>query len=313
MITSLSQPATAEERESMGNTTTIQPKYTFSWGTASFFVFLHLGAALALLPSLFSWSGVAVAVLFYWLTASLGVCLGYHRYLTHRSLDVPKWVAYTLVTFGALSCENGPLKWVGQHRMHHAGSDTERDPHNAVRGFWWSHMGWMLFSHMEFDNKAVLLNYTKDINDDKYYQFLDKYFVLIQTAMGLAFLAIGGWSWVVWGIFLRLVVVYHVTWLVNSASHMFGYKNFKLEADLSTNCWWVGLLAFGEGWHNNHHAFAQSARHGLRPWEIDLTWMFISLLSALGLAKNIKVVELSPAGEASSNQTWFTGKISKAA
>jgi stearoyl-CoA desaturase (delta-9 desaturase) len=106
-------------------------------------------------------------------------------------------------------------------------------------------------------------------------------------------MAIGGISFVVWGIFVRLVFVYHSTWFVNSAAHYFGYVNFPIKDDLSTNCWWVGIIAYGEGWHNNHHAYPKSAKHGLRPWEIDMTWMAICVLKKLGLATNIKIAKIT--------------------
>ena len=118
--------------------------------------------------------------------------------------------------------------------------------------------------------------------------FLDKYFIHIQVALGIIFYLIGGISWVVWGIFVRIVLVYHVTWLVNSACHMWGYKNFELKDDLSTNCWWSAILSFGEGWHNNHHKHPKKAKHGLKLYEIDLTWVSIWVLYKLGLIKSIK-------------------------
>ena len=262
-----------------------------------FLTFVHLGALLALLPQAFSWSAVILMIFLHWLTASIGICLGYHRYLTHRGFDLPKWLAYTVVFIGTLACQNGPIKWVGQHRMHHAGSDTDEDPHNALKGFWWSHWNWMLFRHVTFDDTKFIESFAKDLTDDSFYQFLDKYFIAIQVAFGLILLAIGGLPFVAWGIFLRLVLVYHSTWFVNSAAHMFGYKNFKLKNDLSTNCWWVGLVAYGEGWHNNHHAFPKSARHGLKTWEIDMTWIAIFFLKLLGLATSVKVAELQPETE----------------
>ncbi len=276
----------------MSNIAAVKPKLKFNTGTTAYFIFLHAGALLALFPFAFSWSAVALMLFLHWLTASLGICLGYHRYLTHRGMDLPKWLARTLVFFGALACENGPIKWVAQHRMHHAGSDTDSDPHNAKNSLWWAHVGWMLYEHPEFDNKENIRNYSKDIANDPFYQFLDNHFIKIQFALGFLLFAIGGWPFVIWGIFLRLVLVYHSTWFVNSAAHAWGYKTFALENDLSTNCWWVGLIAYGEGWHNNHHAFPKSARHGLRPWEFDMTWMAISVLKALGLAANIKVAKL---------------------
>jgi stearoyl-CoA desaturase (delta-9 desaturase) len=273
-------------------------------------VSVHLMALLAFFPFAFSWSAVAVMFFLYWLTASLGICLGYHRYLTHRGFTAPKWLGYTLIFFGTLACQNGPIKWVGQHRMHHAGSDTPEDPHSAKKGFWWAHLNWMFNTHSKFDDKQVLRDYTKDFCEDKFYKFLDDYFILVQVAFGFALLAIGGLPWVIWGVFVRLVVTYHSTWLVNSAAHWYGYVTFPLKDDLSTNCWWVGLLAFGEGWHNNHHAFPKSARHGLRPWEIDMTWWALCVLEKLGLAKDIKVAQLTPNPDRDEKEApAFIGKV----
>ena len=283
----------------------------FCPGNAAFFLVLHAGAALAFVPAFFSWSGVAVMMVLYWVTASLGICLGFHRYLTHRSFELPRWLGYFFTLCGTLACENGPIKWVAQHRMHHAYSDQPLDPHNARRGFWWCHMGWMLYKN-HYDDPEKIASYSKDIRDDRFYQFLDRNFLWLQGGLAGVLFAAGGWSWVVWGVFLRLVVVYHATWFVNSAAHMWGYRNIRLKDDLSTNCWWVGLIAWGEGWHNNHHAFPSSARHGLLPWEIDLTWMSIALLKKLGLATQIKVARLYP-DKTCPDRSYFSGEIVKQA
>jgi stearoyl-CoA desaturase (delta-9 desaturase) len=262
---------------------------SISWNIIIYMAIIHVVALLAFFPQFFSWDAVLVAFIFYWLTAGIGVTLGYHRLVTHRSFEVPKWLEYFLVFCGTLACEGGPIAWVGLHRIHHKYSDTPQDPHDSNRGFWWSHMGWMLC-----DNHAnqYVSQYTKDIAGDRFYQFCEKYFIPIQVVLGLILFAIGGWSWVIWGIFVRLVVVFHVTWFVNSATHKFGYQSHESN-DNSTNCWWVALVTFGEGWHNNHHAYQYSARHGLEWWEIDLTWMTIQLLQFLGLAKNIKLIPKS--------------------
>lgn len=291
----------------MGQIKALTPKSQFSSGMVWYFAIFHALALLAFFPFAFSWSAVVVMLVLNWMTASLGICLGFHRYLTHRSLDLPKWLGYFFVLLGSLALENGPIKWVGQHRMHHANSDTDQEPHSARKGFWWAHMGWMLHRHPVFDNPFRIKSYTKDLQDDAFYVFLEKHFISVQVAFGLILFAIGGIPWVIWGIFLRVVLVYHQTWLVNSAAHTFGYKNLKLENDLSTNCWWVGLLAFGEGWHNNHHAFPKSARHGLRPWEVDMTWWTISGLKTLGLATNLHVARLYP----NRNDQYFTGEVVK--
>lgn len=148
-------------------------------------------------------------------------------------------------------------------------------------------MGWLL---REVPAKDEIGKFTRDIADDPVYKFFEKYFLLMQVPLGLVLYALGGWPFVVWGIFVRLVVVYHCTWFVNSATHKFGYRTYDTD-DTSTNCWWVALVTYGEGWHNNHHAYQHSARHGLKWWEIDFTWMHIRLLQALGLARKVKVAD----------------------
>jgi stearoyl-CoA desaturase (delta-9 desaturase) len=264
-------------------------KLTPSWRIIIYFTTIHLVALLALFPSNFSWGALGVAFALYCLTAGIGITLGFHRLVSHRSFEVPKWLEYILVFCGTLACQGGPLDWVGLHRMHHKYSDTEPDPHDSNRGFWWSHIGWMLY-HIPANQEIP--RYTQDIANDPFYQFCQKYLILIQVVLGLLLFAIGGWPFVIWGIFVRLVVVFHCTWFVNSATHKFGYKSHESN-DNSKNCWWVALLTFGEGWHNNHHAYQYSARHGLKWWEIDITWMFIRTLQILGLATNIKLAPVA--------------------
>ncbi|ERN42422.1 fatty-acid desaturase [Rubidibacter lacunae KORDI 51-2] len=257
------------------------------WATIIYMALIHGVALLALLPSNFSWSALGVAFVLYWITGGIGVTLGYHRLVSHRSFQTPKWLEYILVFCGTLAAQGGPIEWIGIHRIHHKYSDLDLDPHDSNKGFWWSHMGWMLH---ELPEHVDYWRYTQDINTDPVYRFLQNYFILIQVALGLLLFALGGWSWVIWGIFVRLVVVFHCTWFVNSATHKFGYRSLD-STDCSRNCWWVALLTFGEGWHNNHHACQYSARHGLKWWEIDVTWMAIQTLQFLGLAKNVKLMD----------------------
>ncbi len=260
-------------------------KFPLDWNIIIYMATIHLIALFAFLPSNFSWGAVGIFLFLYWFTACIGITLGFHRLVSHRSFEAPKWVEYFLVFCGSLACEGGPVQWVGLHRIHHKFSDHDADPHDSNKGFWWSHMGWMLVKNPAND---LVPKYTKDIKDDPFYNFCDNYFIPIQVVLGLLLFWWGGWSFVVWGIFLRLVAVFHVTWFVNSATHKFGYVSHESN-DHSRNCWWVALLTFGEGWHNNHHAYQYSARHGLQWWEIDLTWLTIKFLSFLGLAKNIKL------------------------
>ncbi|MBI5004809.1 MAG: fatty acid desaturase [Candidatus Lloydbacteria bacterium] len=269
-------------------------KYSLNLFSLTFLVLIHILAIGAFLPENFSWGAVWLFFFLYWLTASVGICLGFHRLLTHRSLVLPRYLERLVVLCGVLACENGPVKWVAQHRMHHKGSDTIKDPHNAGKGFWWAHFGWMCYRHEEFDHSEVIEKSAADIYEDAFFRALDHPMVVIgiQALLGEILLSIGGWPWVFWGIFLRLVVVWHATWLVNSAAHYFGYQNFD-TGDLSTNCWWVGLLAWGEGWHNNHHALPRSARHGLRWFEIDMTWWLICILKKWRIATRVHTARLA--------------------
>ncbi len=258
-----------------------------NWPIILFMVAIHIGALFALVPANFSWSAVGVAFLLYWITGCLGITLGWHRLISHRSFRVPRWLEYFFLLCGSLSCQSGAIEWIGLHRHHHAFSDQEEDHHNSNRGFWWSHMGWLLH---DVPAKAEIRRFTQDINDDPVYILVDKYFLVLQVALGALLYALGGWSFVVWGIFVRLVVVYHFTWFVNSATHKFGYRTYE-SGDRSTNCWWVALCTFGEGWHNNHHAYQYSARHGLEWWEFDATWIIIHSLQTVGLADKVKLAK----------------------
>ncbi len=196
---------------------------------------------------------------------------------------------------GCLACQSGPIEWVALHRHHHKFSDQPNDHHDAGRGFWWSHSEWMLHDIPALQHIEGLAG---DLTSDSFFRWLDEWFLILQIPLGLILYWFGeksqvhggGLGMVLWGIPLRLVIVYHVTWLVNSATHTFGYRNFN-SPDLSRNCWWVALLSFGEGWHNNHHAYPQSAKHGLRWFEFDLTWAHIRLLKKFGLAKKIRLIK----------------------
>ncbi len=261
------------------------------WGTIGFMVLIHALTIFAFLRNSWHWQAFLTLIILYWVTACLGVTLGYHRLLSHRSFAVPKWLEHLFATCGALSCQHGPIDWVGLHRHHHVFSDTDADHHNSNKGFWWSHMGWMFEAIPAMETVPRL---TRDLSKDKYYRWLNKYFLLLQLPLAgmLYFIGsmseVGGWTLILWGIPVRLVLVYHVTWLVNSATHCWGSVEFPSE-DSSKNNAFVAALTFGEGWHNNHHAFPNSARQGILKGQIDLTWEHIRLLKVLGLATKIRL------------------------
>jgi stearoyl-CoA desaturase (delta-9 desaturase) len=243
-------------------------------------------AALGAIP-FFTWESLAVCLLLLFIVVPLGINVGYHRLLTHRAFEAPRWVRNTLVTIGAAAAAGPPLHWAALHRIHHRYSDSAKDPHNSQLGFWHSH-AFHLFRENEFEKSPTLSrDYSPDLVNDRYLVFLNKYWIWVAIAMlPLLYLA-GGISYLMWGGFVRVVLSWHVMWLVNSASHLWGYRNYETR-DTTVNCWWVGILAAGEGWHNNHHAFPTDAAHGHRWWELDLSFAFIKLLERLGLAKNVK-------------------------
>ena len=263
----------------------VKPALVLSWSNVALFAAIHALALLA--PWFFSWSALGVAIFLHWLFGSIGICLGYHRLLTHRSFQVPQWLEYILATLGSLALQGGPIFWVSGHRLHHAYTeDEEKDPYSARRGFWWSHMLWLLYPREPFFCYESYKKFAPDLDRDPYYRWLDRNFVLLQILLGIILYALGGWSFVIYGIFLRAVLLWHSTWLINSATHRQGYQNFSVE-DGSRNLWWAAILTYGEGWHNNHHAHPRVAKAGQRWWEIDVTWWAIKILQMLGLAKKI--------------------------
>lgn len=260
-----------------------RPRWTviFCLGT------LHCLLLLALLPSNFNWRAVGVAILLHWVTIGLGISLGFHRLASHRSFQVPKWLEYFFILCGTLSGQGGVLGWVGYHRFHHLHADRSLDPHDSTKGLWWSHINWLMH---DIPAKAELPRLTRDISQDPFYRFCHDYYIVLQIGLAILLYALGGMPFVVWGILVRLFVGFHSTGLVNSVCHKFGYRSYETD-EKSTNCWWVAVLTYGEGWHNNHHAFQSSSRIGLKWWEIDLTWITIRFLQLIGLARKVKLAD----------------------
>ena len=265
-----------------------------NWITAISMLLFHVGALAALF--FFSWKAFFLAAFLYWVGGSLGIGMGYHRLLTHRGYKTPKWVEYFLTTCAVLSLEGGPIFWVATHRIHHQYSDKEGDPHSPRDGKWWAHVGWILVGRSMHHDTKTLSRYVPDLAKDKFHVWITRFHYVPIILLGLALLAVGGFRFVLWGICLRTVFGLHATWLVNSATHLWGRRRFQTRDD-STNSWWVALFSFGEGWHNNHHAHPVSARHGLAWYEIDLNWYGIWLLSKLGLARDVYRYKLSAAKE----------------
>jgi len=257
-----------------------------NWTTTVAWTVFHILAVVALFN--FSWTGLAFAAFMHWACIGLGIGLGYHRLHTHRAYSVPKWMEYLFAVCGTMTLEGGPIFWVATHRIHHQKSDQEGDPHTPRDGRWWAHMMWTVFGASLHADTETMGKYAPDLYKDPFYRLLNKYHWLPLTIFGFAVWAIAGWQMVLWGVFFRVVFGLHCTWLVNSATHLWGSRRFHTSDD-SKNSWWVALLTFGEGWHNNHHAHPTSARHGLVWYELDMTWLQIRFLEMLGIAKDVKL------------------------
>jgi stearoyl-CoA desaturase (delta-9 desaturase) len=266
---------------------------------------LHLLALLALLPWFFSWTGVLLVPLGMYVFGTIGVCVGFHRLLTHRSFSCPRWLERTFVLLGACCLMESPPYWVAVHRRHHQFADDDRDPHSPLKSFLWSHFGWYLVRIDPKSRVELLQRYAKDVMRDPLYAFLERnhnwvalvaisWFAFFAAGWGAA-LALGasmeeslqfGASVLVWGVFVRSVEVFQATQCVNSITHLWGYRNYPTN-DHSKNNFYVAMITTGEGWHNNHHADPRSARHGHLWWELDITWLTIRLLERAGLAWDV--------------------------
>ncbi len=256
-----------------------------SWPMVAFFGGVHAIALLSIFY--FSWSALGITLFLHWLLGSIGICLGYHRLLTHKSFQVPKWLEYIIATIGALAIQGGPIFWVAGHRQHHAfAEDIDKDPYSAKRGFWWSHILWMVYPKSSTFSHQSYMRFAPDLARDRYYRWLDRYFILLQLPLAAVLYALGGWSFVIYGIFLRSVLLWHSTWLINSATHVWGERDHDVN-DNSRNLWWAALLTYGEGWHNNHHAYPRVAPAGWKWWQIDVTWWLIQGLQSVGLARKV--------------------------
>ncbi|UUO05728.1 fatty acid desaturase [Blastopirellula sp. J2-11] len=265
---------------------------------------IHLLALYAFWPWLFSWTGVISVFVGHHLFGMFGMTVGYHRLLTHRSFQCPLWLEHTFAILGVCCLQDTPARWVATHRVHHQHSDEQEDPHTPLVNFLWSQVGWLMVKDRNFGKMAHLDRYARDVVRDPFYLWLERgqNGLLVFIAHAFIIYLIGGaigyftggwseawrmsWSLLVWGVFVRTVFVWHITWAVNSLTHMFGYRTYQTSDD-SRNNWLIGLLSHGEGWHNNHHALPTAAAHGRRWWELDLSYRVICCLEAVGLAWNV--------------------------
>lgn len=244
----------------------------------------------------YSWEGFLCLIVLYEVTG-IGVTAGYHRLLTHGSFQACRPVFWFLTLAGMASGQGAPIEWLAFHRKHHKFSDKPEDPHSPHHGgFFWAHMAWLWHPFSSGARTGLYKRYAKDALDDPFFRFVSRpgfYLAWILTTWALIAgcgFALGGWrlcaSFFVYGVIVRLVAVYHVTWCVNSATHLWGYRIHE-TSDKSRNLWWVALLTNGEGWHNGHHGHQTAANHGQRWWELDITYALIRMLAILRLVWNV--------------------------
>lgn len=262
------------------------------WYAAGWIALVHLGVLAA--PWTFTWQALVLMLVLYVLTGGVGICLGYHRLLSHRSFQTYAPIRWVIAWIGGLAGEGSAINWVANHRIHHAKSDQPGDPHSPREGFLWSHCLWCLQRSSAEHSRERHERWAPDLLRDPVMRFLDRTFLLWQIVFAVGVLAfgywLGGWpmaiSMLVWGVFVRMTLVLHATWFINSVTHVWGYKTYD-NGDDSKNLWWVALVTFGEGWHNNHHAYQRAANYGHRWWEFDFTYMMIRCLELTGLAWDV--------------------------
>jgi fatty-acid desaturase len=296
------------------------------WVNAVALVGYHVIALLAFLPWFFSWTGVLLAIAGLYVFGTLGINLCYHRLLAHRGFSCPKWLEHGLALLGVCCLQDTPARWVAIHRRHHQHSDEQADPHSPLVSFFWGHMGWLLVENEDLKRLGIYERYAKDLLSDRFYKRLERgaWWVRIVGLSWLVFflggligerLAGGSWtqslqfaaSVLLWGVVVRTVLVWHITWSVNSVTHLWGYRRYATD-EHSTNNVFIGFLSNGEGWHNNHHADSRSARHGHAWWELDVTYLTVRLLAVLGLARairmpNPRLVAMQAAGRLETRET----------
>lgn len=250
-------------------------------GLLLYLLFFHVGAIAAFFY--FSWEYFLWALLLWQVLGTLGIVVGYHRQLAHRTFETSNGFLFFHLLCGALAGQAGPISWARVHRAHHRFADTSHDPHSPVTGFWHGHLGWLL------RGKAPEFNMS-DLESNKLIVFFEKYFFLILSLQLFLLGFFMGVEGVLWFGFFRVILTLHSAWAINSLGHLFGYRNFE-TTDHSRNSFWLALLTAGEGYHNNHHQYPYSAKTSYLPSEVDFAWAYINLLEKFGIAKSVKLVK----------------------
>jgi stearoyl-CoA desaturase (delta-9 desaturase) len=255
------------------------------------FILLHFLPLLAFVTGV-TWKAVWLAVALYFIRM-IAITGGYHRYFSHRSYRLGRVSQFVLAYVGATAAQKGPLWWAAHHRAHHKNSDTERDIHSPIRGFWWSHVGWILCDKYNKTDSAAIKDFTKYPE----LVWLDKHDWVAPWSLGIFCYLYAGWSGLLIGFFLSTIVLWHATFCVNSLAHVFGRRVYE-TTDTSRNSVVVALITSGEGWHNNHHRYPWAARQGFRWWQVDVTYYVLCLGHLLGIVHDIRPVPAAVRDEA---------------
>ncbi len=246
---------------------------------------VHVAAVIGIIVGGWSWSGVALALGSYYVRMIV-VTAGYHRYFAHRAFKTSRAFQFVLAVAAQSAAQKGVIWWASHHRWHHKYSDTPKDIHSArLRGFWYSHIGWVMAPEWE-DTDQTLVG---DLAKFPELRFLDRsgWNLLPTVLLALAFLVLGGGHALVWGYFVPTVLLWHGSFAINSLAHLIGRRRYATSDD-SRNSFMLALLTTGEGWHNNHHHYQSSANQGFRWWEIDVTYYVLRLLALTGLVWDLR-------------------------
>ena len=266
-----------------------EPANHYQFGLVALFILLHLCACLVIVVP-FSAHSLLLAAASY-TVRMFAITAGYHRYFSHRSYKLSRGAQFAMAFLAQTSAQKGVLWWAAHHRLHHQESDRERDVHSpTLRGFWWAHMGWVLSNDFDdYDPRAV-----GEFSRFPEIRWLDRHHWVPAVVFGAVVALIGGWPAFLWGYVVSTVVLYHCTFAINSLAHLWGTRRFDTP-DESRNNFWLALVTFGEGWHNNHHYSPGSCRQGERWWELDITYLVLRVLSWVGIVRDLRPFRSKPA------------------
>jgi len=247
------------------------------------FIIIHVLAIVGACLVAPTWLSVGLGVGLY-VVRMFGITGGYHRYFAHRAYRTSRWFQFVLAWLGCSAMQKGPLWWAVHHRNHHKYSDQDADPHSPiVRSFWWAHVGWVISGRFRKAPYHEIKDYTRFVE----LRILNKLHWIPGFTLAAICFWIDGWAGLVWGFLVSTICLYHGTFLVNSACHVWGRRRYS-TTDQSKNLWWAAILTLGEGWHNNHHHYQSCARQGFRWWEVDLSYYTIRALSFVGLVWDVR-------------------------